>query len=157
MRSLFFKLKRKYRSDLRDGKAITVCAYDDDTRDIYELKLQFEPPYYRLKDTIELFEKKRTSAGQRIGFRYEAHFATLVFKLLKEQTEVTQFVNVVSKLIKFSLQAMMQNEKIFFKTKDLTRTVTRQYHKILHDFHLLTNPRILNLRQPPGCFNGFVV
>lgn len=76
-------LKRKDRSDLRDGKAINVCAYDDDTRDIYELKLQFEPPYYRLKDTIELFEKKRISAGQRIGFRYEAHFATLVSKLLR--------------------------------------------------------------------------
>lgn len=76
-------LKSKDRSDLRSGKAINICTYDDDTGDKYELKLQFEPPNYRLKDTIELFEKKRVSAGQQIGFRYEAHFATLVVKLLK--------------------------------------------------------------------------
>ncbi|KAJ4709328.1 hypothetical protein OWV82_019132 [Melia azedarach] len=77
-------LKKKDGQDLKDGKAVNILAYDEESGDKYELKLQFERPYYRLRDTTELYQKMPGVAlGQQIGFRYEAHFATLVLKLLK--------------------------------------------------------------------------
>ncbi|GLT57790.1 hypothetical protein SLA2020_307390 [Shorea laevis] len=75
-------LKRREVGDLKEGKAIDILVYDEDTRDYYRLKLNYERPYYFLRNTSELYKKKGVSDGQRIGFRYEEQFATLVVKRL---------------------------------------------------------------------------
>ncbi|KAK1548740.1 hypothetical protein Q3G72_027214 [Acer saccharum] len=73
-------LKGKDSKDLREGKAVHVVVYDEDTKNSFNLKLTFQQPFYHLSDTTELFEKMELTPGQRIGFRYEGWFATLVVK-----------------------------------------------------------------------------
>ncbi|KAK0571683.1 hypothetical protein LWI29_019912 [Acer saccharum] len=77
-------LKGKDSKDLREGKAVHVVVYDEDTKNSFNLKLTFQQPFYHLSDTTELFEKMELTPGQRIGFRYEGWFATLVVKVLKK-------------------------------------------------------------------------
>ncbi|KAK4854240.1 hypothetical protein QYF36_020967 [Acer negundo] len=73
-------LKEKDSKDLSEGKAVQVVVYDEDTKNSFNLKLTFQQPFYHLSDTTELFEKMELTPGQRIGFRYEGWFATLVVK-----------------------------------------------------------------------------
>ncbi|TXG60983.1 hypothetical protein EZV62_012346 [Acer yangbiense] len=63
-------LKEKDSKDLREGKAVQVVVYDEDTKNSFNLKLTFQQPFYHLSDTTELFEKMELTPGQRIGFRH---------------------------------------------------------------------------------------
>ncbi|KAL5836377.1 hypothetical protein ACOSQ3_015927 [Xanthoceras sorbifolium] len=80
-------MKEKDGRDLREGKAVDVLGYNEDTARSFKLKLRYQQPFYHLTDTTELIDEMGLSSGQRIGFRFEGWFATLVVKIMNKQEE----------------------------------------------------------------------